>query len=126
MGPSNRPPPILPEDVPLPVQAPSDPAAGVLGIVLCFGDRVLDRQHESWLGRIGLAESPPNRSVLDPLRCITWPDLQPGDSILLVPQEGMFVLVNRQPTLVSIPCLCKQFNGSEKGCFHRNPCYAWM
>ena len=39
-------PPILPEDVPLPVQCLADPAAGILGITLCFQDRVLDtRQH---------------------------------------------------------------------------------
>lgn len=89
VGPGLQPPPILPEDVPLPVQAPADPAAGVVGVTLCFGDRVLDHVQRRWL---------------DPLKCITWPDLRAGDSVLLVPQEGMWLLVNRQPTLVR-PCV---------------------
>lgn len=88
VGPGIRPPPMLPEDVPLPVQAPADPAAGILAVTLCFGDRVLDHLTHHWL---------------DPLRCIAWPELYPGDSVLLVPQEGCRVLVNRQPTLVH-PC----------------------
>ena len=79
------PPPLLSEDIPLPVQNPADEAVGSSGVVLCFGDRVLDRAAGRWL---------------DPLTCISWPDLRVGDSVLLVPQEGMHVLMNRQPTLV--------------------------
>jgi len=85
VGPGFHPPPMLPEDVPLPVQAPADPAAGTVAVTLCFGDRVLDHRTHRWL---------------NPLSCITWPELYPGDAVLLVPQEGCRVLVNRQPTLV--------------------------
>lgn len=52
---------------------------------LCFGDRVIQTN-----GRI----------QLDPLECITWPELHIGDCVLVVPSDGDIVLVNRQPTLV--------------------------
>lgn len=55
------------------------------GWTLCFGDRV----------RIAATGS-----VVDPLNCIAWPNLQLGDSVLVVPRVGSIVLVNRQPTLV--------------------------
>ena len=79
-------PPSRPEDVPLPVQSvPGGPRA-TSGWTLCFGDRVR-------LASTG--------AVVDPLRCISWPDLHVGDAVLVVPRVGTTLLVNRQPTLVA-------------------------
>lgn len=77
----HRPPPLQPEDVPLPVQ-PAGP-----GVVLCFGDRIRRRA---------------DRALLDPLALVAWPVLRLGDTVLVTPQDGDWVLVNRQPTLVEV------------------------
>jgi DNA-directed RNA polymerase beta' subunit len=71
-----------PEDVALPVQC-----AGSEGIILCFGDRIL---------REGIA------AALDPLLSVSWPVLQPGDTVLVTPRDGDWCLINRQPTLVRL------------------------
>lgn len=76
--------PQLHTDIPLPVQ----PVEGLdKGVVLCFGDRLL-------------VHSLNQQQLVDPLQYISWPELQLGDTVLVVPQEGDWVLVNRQPTLV--------------------------
>lgn len=82
----NRPvPPMLQEDIPLPVQNPCGGIHVASGWTLCFGDRVR-------LASTG--------TIVDPLTCIAWPNLQIGDAVLVVPRVGSAVLVNRQPTLV--------------------------
>ena len=50
---------------------------------MCVGDRVL---------RDG--------QFLNPLNYIKWPKLDVGDELLVLPQEGDYILFNRQPTLV--------------------------
>ena len=80
-------PPVLPEDVLLPVQT-ADCGPGGRFPPLCFGDRV--RRANTTV-------------LLDPLTCITWPELAIGDCVLLIPADGDIVLVNRQPTLVQTP-----------------------
>ena len=77
-----RPPLPSVEDVPLPVQGHVD---GV-ETVLCYGDRIFSLHG----GRV----------VVDPLQHVTWPVLEPGDTVLVTPQDGDWVLMNRQPTLV--------------------------
>lgn len=77
-------PPVYPQDVLLPVQSP-ECASGGRYPPLCFGDRV---------------RRPSTNLLLDPLSCITWPELYIGDCVLIVPTDGDIVLVNRQPTLV--------------------------
>lgn len=67
------------EDVVLPVQC----GHGVPP--LCFGDRILRVR---------------DRRILDPLGCVSWPVLQPGDLVLVTPVDGDVCLMNRQPTLV--------------------------
>lgn len=68
-----------PCDIPLPIQAIPNTE-----VVLCFGDRLMV----------------PGRGVVDPLQHVAWPEIKIGDTVLIVPQEGDWVLVNRQPTLV--------------------------
>ena len=74
-----RPPLPTVEDIPLPIQCHVDGTE----TALCFGDRLL---------RQG--------ALVDPLQCVTWPVLEPGDTVLVAPQDGDWCLMNRQPTLV--------------------------
>ena len=77
-------PAMRPEDVPFPVQpmwssssASGSPASSPVP-VLCFGDRVV---------RHG--------SIVNPLDCVIWPVLQNGDTLLITPQYGDHVMMNR-------------------------------
>ena len=86
--PVTSPPMPRPEDIPFPVQ-PTWSQLSVSGSpmpILCFGDRIV--RHGSHTGSI------------DPLDCVVWPVLQIGDTLLMTPQDGDYVLMNRQPTLV--------------------------
>ena len=78
-------PPLTNDDIPLPVQTACQGIQITSGWTLCFGDRV----------RVASTGS-----IVDPLECISWPTLHIGDVVLIVPQPGAMVLVNRQPTLV--------------------------
>lgn len=73
----------LHSDIPLPVQPTEN-----IGVVLCYGDRLI------------LHSLPSQTGSIDPMEYVSWPELQLGDTVLVVPQEGDWVLVNRQPTLV--------------------------
>lgn len=88
----------LPDEIPLPVQ-PSG-----LPISLCFGDRLIihgeDKAH-----------------IVDPMQYISWPILHIGDTVLVVPQEGDWILVNRQPTLVQSWFCTRQNQGSRRVCW---------
>jgi hypothetical protein len=59
------------EDVPLPIQC----CAGFA--TLCFGDRIRRKR---------------DGSLVDPLRTITWPTLQIGDTVLVTPKNGDWCL----------------------------------
>ena len=87
-------PAMRPEDVPFPVQpmwssSLSGSPATNPAPVLCFGDRVVRQGPNGGRG-----------SIVNPLDCVIWPVLQNGDTLLITPQDGDFVLMNRQPTLV--------------------------
>lgn len=91
------PPTMRPEDVPFPVQPgwSQPPSGGSPTPVLCFGDRII--HHGSSTGSI------------NPLDCVAWPILEIGDTVLMTPQDGDYVLMNRQPTLVHPEeCLYRQ------------------
>jgi DNA-directed RNA polymerase beta' subunit len=77
-----RPPLPTVDDIPLPIQCHVDGTE----TALCFGDRVLRYV---------------TRTLLDPLHHVTWPVLEPGDTVLVTPQDGDWCLMNRQPTLVT-------------------------
>lgn len=67
-----------PDDVLLPVQCRKDGRE----TKLCFGDRILSRQL---------------RRLINPLRFVAWPTLQPGDTVLVVPRDGDYCLVAGPP-----------------------------
>lgn len=88
----------LPDDILLPVQ-PSG-----LPIPLCFGDRLIIHGE-------GKAH------IVDPMQHISWPILRIGDTVLVVPQEGDWILVNRQPTLVQSWFCCEQNQEQKRVCW---------
>ena len=91
-APSLPPPALALDDIPLPVQPTG------LATPLCFGDKLLlFSRHSSSTAN---EEVQMVATVVDPLQCVVWPTLHPGDTVLVVPQTGDWVVVNRQPTLV--------------------------
>jgi DNA-directed RNA polymerase beta' subunit len=55
-----------------------------INLRMCVGDRIMRQPGH----------------VIDPCKHIIWPEVAPGDLLLITPQRGDWVLDNRQPTLV--------------------------
>lgn len=99
--PLTTPPLPTPEDILLPVQCRSGDGPDT---ALCFGDRIVSVERSG--------------AIVDPLRTVAWPVLQPGDTVLVTPRDGDWCLMNRQPTWIVVPS--QQYSGQR---WSRNPCW---